>query len=147
MANNPKIKKGEQPPWLKKHSFANKPENISGKGRGKTSLVSLAKKWKEEGEDAVVDKKKLQEIFKYMLGDSVRNVEKIAKDKDSPMAVVMLAQAILEDKNKAKNLMDTLIWLFGKEAQKIEVSKSISTEHISDEAREEIRKAANRRIG
>ena len=115
--------KGIQNPWLIGNDFSARKGDIDKSGRGRTSLVSLAKKWKEEGEEAEVSKKKLQEVFKYMLGESVRNVKKIAKNEDAPMAVVMMAQALLDDRNKAKNLFEQLSWLFGKAATEIEVTK------------------------
>ena len=86
--------------------------HIDKPGRKPTSLVSLAKKWKEEGEKAELSKKQLHEVYKLMLNTSTRNIEKIANNKDTPFAISITAKSLLDPKTRAKTFVDiqTLVW-------------------------------------
>lgn len=137
---------GIQAPWLVGKGFDANPENMANSGRGKTSLVSLAKKWKEEGAGTEVTKKQIQEVYKQMLSASRREIEKVAKDKDAPLAVTVMAESLLDPKTRAKTLQDTQVWLFGKEAEEVKITTSVSTEGVDDNLRDKIREAALRKI-
>lgn len=139
------VKEGETPPWLVNKGFQSRPEDIWRGGKGKTTLASLAKSW-ESQDSPEISKEHLQRIFRMMMGQSIREVEKIAKDKNAPMAVVMLARGVVDGKNPEKVFQDMLIWLYGKEVETIEVKTSASTEGVTEELREQIKQAALRKI-
>ena len=125
--------KGVSPPWLVGKDFNSNPQNRARAGRGKTSLVSLAKKWKSEGGDEEVTKKQLQEVYKAMFGASRREIEAVAKDRDAPLAVTVLAESLLDPKSRAKTLADTQQWLFGKAIEEINLTRTSVIEVSSEE--------------
>ena len=139
--------KGVVPPQLRGKGFGSNPDNIWKGGRGKTTLASLAKSW-ETQENPEISKEHLQRIFKMMMGQSLREVEKVAKSKDAPMAVVMLAKGLVNnDKNPEKVFQDMLVWLYGKEVEEIKITSEASTEGVTEELRDQIRKAALKKVG
>lgn len=116
------VVKGEQPPWLLGKDFSARKGDIKP-GRGKTSLVSLAKKWREEGNDAELTKKQLQDLYKQMLKASRKEIKVIAKDDNMPLTVTVMAESLLDPKTRAKTLQDIQTWIWGKATQEIEVTK------------------------
>lgn len=123
------------PPWLVGKDFASKKENIQHKGRGKTSLVSLSKKWREE-ENPEVTKKQMQTVYKQMLTASRREIEAVSRDRDAPLAVTVLAESLLDPKTRAKTLQDVQVWIYGREAEEIKVTTQ--TIKVDEEVRETI---------
>ena len=85
--------KGVVPPQLRGKGFDANPQNRWTGGKGKTTLASLAKSWESE-ENPQISKDHLQRIFKMMMGQSMGDIKKIAKDNNAPMAVVMLAKGL-----------------------------------------------------
>lgn len=53
MANNPRIKKGEQPPWLKDKDFRANPQNINRYGIP-SDVVALKKMVQEMGNEEII---------------------------------------------------------------------------------------------
>ena len=138
--------KGVVPPQLRGKGFDANPENRWTKGKSKSTLASLAKSWESE-ENPSISKEHLQRIFKMMMGQTMGDIKKISKDNNAPMAVVMLAKGLVNnEKNPEKVFQDMLIWLYGKEVEEIKVTTSASTDHVSEDLREQIKKAALRKL-
>ena len=137
--------KGVVPPQLRGKGFDANPQNRWRGGKGKTTLASIAKSWESE-ENPQISKEHLQRIFKMMMGQSMRDIKKISRDDNAPMAVVMLAKGLINGKNPEKVFQDMLIWLYGKEVEEIKITSSASTEHVDDELREQIKRAALKKI-
>lgn len=137
--------KGVVPPQLRGKGFDGNPQNRWTGGKGKTTLASLAKSWESE-ENPQISKEHLQRIFKMMMGQSMRDIKKISRDDNAPMAVVMLAKGLIDGKNPEKVFQDMLIWLYGKEVEEIKITSSASTEHVDDDLREQIKRAALKKI-
>ena len=141
MANNPNIKKGVQPEHLKVHSFGNKPENRSNEGRGKTSIVSLAKKWKSEGTSAELTKTQQNDVYRLLLNESKNTIQKIAKQQDTPMGIVLICEMLLDKGQRQKAYEFITTALHGKAPEEIKVTTSKVP--VSEEMRAVIMKKVN----
>ena len=143
-SNNPNIKAGVQPEWLKKHSFAVKPANRNHTGV-KRSLVSILKEAKTLGVEAELNKKQLAKIYKLILNLSAKDIKRIANDKESPIAVVVVCQMLLDEKLKRQAFEFITTQLFGKAPEEVRVTTT--TDEVTPEEREEIMKIVGKKYG
>ena len=112
MANNPKIKKGVQPEWLKGKDLKANPQNRNTNGAAK-SIQTIINRLKKN-EYTTLDKKSLMEIYKLMFNSPENELKKIANHKDTPWGFKIIFENLQDPKTRAKAWMDYQQWLFGK---------------------------------
>lgn len=145
MANNPKIKKGEQPPWLKGKDFKANPQNRNKNGAQK-SIQTIINRLKDN-EFTALDKKSLLEIYKLMFNTPPNELKRIARDKDTPWGFVIIFENLQDPKTRAKAWNDYQTWLFGKAPEAGDTkahSADIIEENLTDQEKALLRKMEDR---
>ena len=114
--------------------FESRPQDINKGGRPKKSFSTINDELKASGVEPL-KKGALIEAYELIFNSSEKQLEKIAKDRETPYGLKLIIKELNTAKTRSAALKDYRDWTFGRatESKKVEMSGSIRRIGYGDE--------------
>ena len=133
-------RKGYQSPWLLGKGFEANPNNRGGHLKRRKSVGEIIDSMdKHDNAVQALDKKTLLKLYKVLFGTPTRELEKLKNRIDTPLAVAVIIDTLLNPKTRLTAWKEFQTWVFGKApeaGQMKEVKKDIDFEDMNPEEKE-----------